>query len=312
MKTIVGRAALSPPGRPSAITIGTFDGVHVGHRALISQAQAFADEHDCASVVVTWDRHPAQTLRPDKVPPLLTSPERKLELIDATGVEAVVILEFDDELSRWSPEEFVTRVLVDGLEAAAVFVGQGWRFGHRASGDIEVLRELGGRFGFHAGEVALAEVAGGPASSTRARAALDDGDVVTVRALLARPFDLDGRVLRGDGRGARLGWPTANILPEPGFAHPARGVYAGRARAKGEWLRAAVNVGVNPTFGGDVRSTPVRIEAYLLDYEGDLYDESIRVEFHERLRDERRFDSADALSAQIGRDVDETRRLLPA
>ena len=310
MRTLVGRDALERGDRPAAIAIGTFDGVHVGHRALIARGLDHARRHATVSTVLTWDRHPAVTLRPDKAPPQLTTPERKIELLAETGIDQLVILEFDETLSRWSPEEFVRKVLVEGLGTGAVFVGSGWRFGHRATGDVNTLTELGDELGFDVEAMALAQVEGGPVSSTRVRDALSAGNMRLVRTLLGRPFDIDGRVEKGDSRGAGLGWPTANIPIDYGYAHPPRGVYVGRARVGDTWRPAAVNVGVNPTFGGELGRTPMRVEAYLLDFDGDLYDQTLRIEFHERLRDEKKFDSTDELSQQIARDVEETRRLL--
>ena len=311
MNTLVGRDSLAPAERPGAIAIGTFDGVHEGHQALIEQTIEYARSHDMASTVLTWDRHPAETVRPDSVPPQLCTVERKAELVEATGVDRLVILEFDETLSRWTPDEFARKVLTEGLGAGAIFVGKDWRFGHKARGDVDVLARLGEELGFEVIGFTLEEVAGAPASSTRIRKALSNGDLEFVRLLLGRPFDIDGEVVKGDGRGAGLGWPTANIATPAGFAHPPRGVYAGRARAGGSWHRAAVNVGVNPTFGGEEGSTPMRVEAYLLDFEGDLYGESIRLEFHERLRDEVKFESIEELKAQIAADVEATRRAVP-
>ena len=310
MKIIVGRDALDRGQHPVAIAIGTFDGVHMGHRALIARALERARGSDEISTVVTWDRHPAQTLRPDKAPHMLTTPERKFELIEEAGVEQLVILEFDTTLSRWSPEAFARKVLAEGLGAGAVFVGRGWRFGHKASGDVALLIELGEELGFVVEGMELAEVEGGPVSSTRVRRALADGDLKLVRALLGRPFDLDGIVGRGDDRGASLGWPTANLSLDLAYAHPPRGVYAGRGRVDDRWWSAAINVGVNPTFGGEPGRTPMRVEAYLLDFDGDLYDRPLRLEFHQRLRDEMKFDSQEALVTQIGKDVEQTRTLL--
>ena len=309
MITLTGRDSLAPAENPSAIAIGTFDGVHVGHQSLIEQTREHARSHDMASTVLTWDRHPFQTVRPDAVPPQLCTLERKIELVEATGVDRLVILEFDETLSRWTPEEFAGKVLSEGLNAGAVFVGKDWRFGHKAKGDVDQLTSLGEDLGFEVVGFTLEEVAGAPASSTRIRKALANGDLEFVTTLLGRPFDIDGEVVKGDGRGAGLGWPTANIATTPGLAHPPRGVYAGRARTLGAWHRAAVNVGVNPTFGGEEGLTPLRVEAYLLDFEGDLYGENIRLEFHERLRDEVKYESVEELKEQIARDVEATRAL---
>ena len=311
MKTVVGRDSLRTEGRPSAIAIGTFDGLHVGHRALIQQMIAVSRERDLVATVLTWDRHPAATLRPEKAPLQLSTPERKVELIEETAVDRLVVLEFDETLSRWTPEQFVRKILVEGLEAAAVLVGAGWRFGHKAAGDVALLTELGDELGFSVDALDLSEVAGEAASSTRVRQALADGDMELVRSLLGRPFDVDGLVIKGDGRGRGLGWPTANVAVTDGLAHPPRGIYAGRARVDEDWWPAAISVGVNPTFGGEPGRTPVRVEAYLLDFEGDLYDKPLRVEFHHRLRDELKFDSIEELTEQIDRDVEATRRAVP-
>ena len=311
MKVAVGLEnlkATSPSG--AAVTIGTFDGVHLGHRSLIARATAAAQERGLQSVVVTWDRHPLMTLRPEVAPPLLSSPERKMELLATTGVDRVAVIPFTDELSHWSPERFVEDVLVQGLSARAVFVGEGWRFGHKRAGDVDLLQKLGDEHGFEATAVDLASGDGGTVSSSRIREAVAHGDVDLAAALLGRPFDLDGEVVHGDDRGTDLGFPTANIELDPRLAHPARGVYAGRARVDDSWFAAATNVGVNPTFGGDPEVTPVRVETFLLDFSGDLYGRVVRVEFHARLRDELRFTSVEDLIAQMQRDVDATRRLI--
>jgi riboflavin kinase / FMN adenylyltransferase len=310
MKSLVGVDALAPSEGGAAVTIGTFDGVHVGHRALIQKTKNEAAARGCASAVVTWDRHPAQTLRPDHAPPLLTSPERRYELIEETGVDLLVVLTFDDEMSQWPPDRFAKRVLVEGLGARAVFVGEGWRFGHRAAGDVALLRSIGETEGFNAEGVGLTVVSGEPVSSSRIRGLVASGDVAEARTLLGRPFDIDGVVERGDRRGTTLGFPTANIALQRGLAQPKRGVYACRARAGADWYKAAVNVGVNPTFGGDPSVTPMQVEAFLLGFSGDLYGQPIRVEFHERLREELRYEGVDELVVQMGKDVEDTEKLI--
>lgn len=306
MNTFVGLAALETAKLPAApaVTVGTFDGVHIGHRALVAAARAAAPD---ASVVLTWDRHPAATLRPQEVPLLLTTPRRKAELIAGLGVGVLAILPFDTELSQWTPERFVQDVLVVALRTRVVIVGHGWRFGRRATGDVGLLADLGGHHGFSVVEVPLVEARGAPVSSTRVRRAIADGELDLARTLLGRPVDHDGIVIRGAHRGAALGFPTANIAPEPGIALPPRGVYAGRARVDGVWHAAATNIGVNPTFGGDPTIHPLRIESYLLDFAGDLYGKEVRIEFWARLRDEVAFEGADALVEQMRRDVEATR-----
>lgn len=311
MKTFVGLGALPlEEERGSVVTIGTFDGVHLGHRMLINRAIAAANVAELNSCVVTWDRHPAVTLRPDKAPPALASPERKFELVADLGPDLLVVLPFDAELSSMEAEDFATGVLGKGLQAKQVIVGEGWRFGRKARGTTELLTEVGETSGFTVDPVSLEYVGGAVASSTRIRKLLAEGEMGAARELLGRPFDLDGVVEHGDARGKGLGVPTANVTPDPALVRPPRGVYAGRARVGDLWYSAAINVGVNPTFGGDEATTPVRVEAYLLDFDGDLYDQTIRVEFWERLRDEKRFDSTEALVEQMHRDIAQTRGLI--
>lgn len=306
----MGIDTLGPqPGR-AAVTVGTFDGVHLGHRALIARTIEEARNFGGTAVLVTWDRHPLETLRPGSEPKVLTTPERKAELIEDTGIDTLVVLPFDEAFSKWSPERFVTDVLVR-LGARAVIVGDGWRFGHKAKGTTDLLQKMGSEQGFQAETLTLAGVEGESVSSTRVRSAIAQGDMISARTLLARPFDVDGIVLRGDRRGTELGFPTANLKLDRSIAHPPRGVYAGRALTEaGITYTAAINVGVNPQFGGDPATTPWRVEAYLLDFDGDLYDQRLRVELHERLRDELRFESVDALVEQMAKDVDHTRDLM--
>ena len=307
MKTLVGLDSLRPPDEGSAVTVGTFDGVHLGHRALIARTIAQASEHGLASIVVTWDRHPNETIRPERTPKLLTSQERKAELLAATGIDYLVVLPFGRELSSWPPDRFAADVLAGGLGARSVFVGTGWRFGHKAAGDVPLLEKLGAELGFDATGLSLSSHDGSPVSSSRAREAVAAGDVELAEILLGRPFDVDGTVVRGAGRGRDLGFPTANFEVAPKLVRPRRGVYAGRARVGETWYRAAINVGVNPTFGGDEATTPVMVESYLLDFEGELHGTTLRVEFLKRLRDELKFDSVDDLLAQMALDVEATR-----
>ena len=268
-----------------------------------------ASDEGATSGVITWDRHPAATLRPDKLPPLLSSQSRKVELIEDMGTDLVVVLPFDERLSHLSPEDFAKQVLASGLNTKHVFVGSDWRFGHRAAGDVAQLESLGRQLGFGVEGVGLQTVAGEPVSSSRVRRAVSDGDMVSARALLGRPFDVDGVVVRGAARGKGLGFPTANLEIDPALARPPIGVYAGVAHVNGSRFSAAINVGVNPTFGGERGVSPVNIEAYILDFANDIYDEVVRLEFWKRLRDEQRFESVDDLIAQMHLDVEETRRV---
>jgi riboflavin kinase / FMN adenylyltransferase len=254
LRKVVGVDALGPQPGGAAITVGTFDGVHLGHRALVARTIDEARSFGATSVLVTWDRHPLETLRPGTEPKVLTTPERKAELIEDTGIDTLVVLPFDHAFSKWSPERFVTDVLVR-LGARAVIVGDGWRFGHKAAGTTELLQKMGAEHGFQVQVLTLAAVESESVSSTRVRSAIAQGDMISARTLLARPFDVDGIVLRGERRGTELGFPTANLKLDRSIAHPPRGVYAGRAVTEaGIAYTAAINVGVNPQFGGSVTS----------------------------------------------------------
>ncbi len=291
---------------PSSVTIGFFDGVHVGHQAVIGQAVREGREQGLRPVAVTFDRHPLVTLSPGKVPPLLTTLRRKAELIEELGVKALFVLEFTEEISHWPPEAFVDRVLHLGLEARHVAVGSNFTFGHRAAGNLDVLTELGAVHGFSVEGVGLFKIDGRPVSSTSIREALGEGELGWPERALLRRYEVDGTVVPGAGRGRDLGWPTANLRVPDGILLPGRGVYAGRARVGDRSWVAAINIGINPTFGQE----PLHLEAHLLDFEGDLRGAVMAVEFWARIRDEVRFDSVDALSKQIEDDVRVTRRLV--
>jgi riboflavin kinase/FMN adenylyltransferase len=240
---------------------------------------------------------------PGREPRLLTTLERKVDLIATTGVDTLVVLEFTDEFSRWTAEEFVDRILVEGLAARHVVVGDNFTFGFRAAGTVPVLRDLGAELGFDVDGVGLMTIGDRVVSSTSIRQSLTEGDLVWPEEALGRRFVLDGHVVRGAGRGTGLGWPTANLRTLPRLLLPGEGVYAGRALHRDSGYRAAINVGTNPTFGQE----PVHLEAFLLDFSGDLVGEPLAIEFWERLRDEVRFDSVDELSRQIEADVERTR-----
>jgi riboflavin kinase/FMN adenylyltransferase len=289
------------------VTIGVFDGVHRGHRMIIGRAVAAAREQGARATVVTFDPHPAAVVRPDAVPLLLTTIERRVTLLRATGVDDVVVLSFTAALSRLSPEDFARQVLTDRLHATHVVVGADWRFGHQAAGDVDLLR----RIGFSVDGVHLLATAGhDPVSSSYVRGLVAAGDVTAAAAALQRPHLVEGPVVRGDARGRDLGYPTANVAVAAGIAVPADGVYAGwLTRATGERLAAAVSVGSNPTFDGVAGR---RVEAFALDAAAglDLYGEHVVVEFAERLRGMVRFDSVEALVEQMDRDVEATRAVV--
>lgn len=307
----MGLAALTPPEGGSALTIGTFDGVHLGHRALIGAAADAAARLGAVTTALTWDRHPAATLRPDKAPVLLTSAARRTELLEEAGVDLLAVLPFDKELSQVTAEDFVTDVLVKGLGARAVFVGHDWRFGKDRAGDVGLLTEMGRELGFEVHGAPLTEVGEEPVSSSRTRRAVAAGDMAEARALLGRPFDVDGLVVQGRSRGRDLGYPTANLQVEADVARPCAGVYAGVAVIDEMRRPAAINIGTSPTFASD-GEPEMRIEAFVLDFDGDIYGSTMRLEFWKRLRDEVRFDSVEELIAQMGEDVEHTRQVTSA
>jgi riboflavin kinase / FMN adenylyltransferase len=274
--------------RPRAVALGTFDGVHRGHRRVLDAAVAAG----ATSTAVTFDPHPRVALGYGVE--LLTSLERRLELLDDAGLDEALVVDFDLEVAQLTPDEFVQRVLLP-IGTEVVVAGANFRFGRGRSGDLEVLR----RIGLDVRAVPLVE----SVSSTRIRDVLRAGEVERAARLLGRPAEVEGTVVAGDARGGTLGFPTANLRPEPGLLVPGYGIYAGAA----DGHRAAISIGTNPHYGGDER----RIEAFLLDFGGDLYGKGLRLQLWQRLRDERAFESEAELVEQIGRDVDATRRAEP-
>jgi riboflavin kinase/FMN adenylyltransferase len=288
------------------VTVGVFDGVHRGHQQLIGRAVAAAAERGLPAVLVTFDPHPAEVVRPGSHPAVLSSLSRRAELVEELGVDVFCVLPFTPELSRTPADEFAHEVLVDGLHAAEVVVGQNFRFGHRAKGDVALLTELGRRFGFATEGVEVISTDSITFSSTYVRACIDAGDVQAAAEALGRPHRLEGVVVHGDQRGHDLGYPTANVAPPPHSAVPADGVYACRFVHGGRSLPAAVSVGSNPTFSGRQRS----VEAYVLDVDEDFYGHIVALDFVHRLRGMERFADPAELVEQIGRDVARTRELL--
>jgi riboflavin kinase/FMN adenylyltransferase len=305
MEMLQGLRSFRPDGG-SAVTVGFFDGVHVGHQAVIRQVVNAAAQQGLRSVALTFDRHPREVLTPDDVPQLLTTLRRKAELIEALGVEVLAVMEFDEDVSRWPPERFADEALAAGLGTRHAVVGANFTFGHKAAGTAEVLEELGRARGFGVETVPITALDGQAVSSTSIRRALADGDLAWPRRALGRRYAVEGTVVPGAGRGRDLGFPTANLRTPARILLPGRGVYAGRAYGSGEAWTAAINVGMNPTFGEE----PLHVEAFLLDFEGDLHGSVLAVEFWERLRDEVRFESPQALAIQMKEDVTRTRALV--
>jgi len=283
--------------RPRRVAVGTFDGVHLGHREVIAGADT----------VLTFDPHPVSVVAPGSEPKLLTTLERKAELVGGLGVQELVVIPFDREFSSRSAQEFLDDVLVGRLGATHVSVGENFHFGHRAQGSPELLRA---DRRFETRVVPLLEVDGEVVSSSHIRGLVLGGALEYAGRLLGDPFVVDGPVTHGDERGRMLGFPTANLVPREGACTPGHGVYACRARTSdGAWHAAAVNVGVRPTFDSGLGEL---IEAYLLDFDGDLYDTDLRVQFLTRLRGERRFGDVGALVAQMGQDVAHARAVVAA
>jgi riboflavin kinase/FMN adenylyltransferase len=301
------------PGPGTAVTIGAYDGVHLGHRALLRDLCDRADARGLSPVVVTFDRHPASVVRPESAPKQLTDLDQKLELLADCGIERTVVIPFHRERASESAEDFVKEVLVDQLSARLVVVGEDFHFGHRRRGNVALLSQLGESDGFEVVGIGLTGDGTEAVSSTRIRTLVAEGDVLAAAALLGRPHEVRGPVVHGDGRGGpELGFPTANLRINADIALPADGVYAGYfTRADGTVHHAAISVGRRPTFY-EPGTTAVLVEAYLLHFDGDLYGEAGRVSFVCRLRDEQQFDSTEALIAQMRADVQATERLLTA
>ncbi|MBW3557660.1 MAG: bifunctional riboflavin kinase/FAD synthetase [Actinobacteria bacterium] len=311
MEVIRDEGACPRPAAGTVVTIGVYDGVHLGHQALIRRVRRMGQELGAASAVVTFDRHPATVVRPESAPRLLTDLDQRLELLAAQELDYALVLHFDQQRAAESAEEFVREVLAGCLRARAVVVGHDFHFGHRRGGNVALLQEMGADLGFDVlGINLLADGATSTAvSSTRIRQALLVGDVVEAGRLLGRPHEVRGVVQRGDARGRELGFPTANVAVPEEILLPADGIYAGwYERPGGQVHPAAISIGRRPTFYPEARLS--LLEAYLLDFDGDLYGEPARVRFTGRLRDEIKFDSVQALVGQMSRDVDDARNLL--
>jgi riboflavin kinase/FMN adenylyltransferase len=307
---VVTDLSVSPwPNERAVITIGAYDGVHRGHRAVIAQVQARAAELGARSVVVTFDRHPASVIRPDAAPRLLTNPAQKLGLLADTGVDATVVVPFSPEQARETPVDFVERVIVNALRAQAVIVGSDFHFGHMRQGNITLLREMGERHDFTCEPVVLVPRADGvdePISSTAIRRALAGGEIETATRLLGRALEVRGTVVTGDQRGRTIGFATANVEIPNGICLPSDGVYAGLyRRPDGSEHSCAINLGRRPTFY--VNAEHSLLEAHLLDFAGDLYGEDAAVTFVAFLRSEKQFAGIDELKTQLKLDVEHAR-----
>jgi riboflavin kinase/FMN adenylyltransferase len=295
-----------PPRWPHPVlALGNFDGLHRGHVKIIERVRRVAAERGGTALVLTFEPHPPRVIRPEKAPPLLMTPAQKLEALERAGIQGVAIVRFTHELSRWSPDEFVRRVLVDWLHVSEVWVGADFLFGRDRSGNYSVLRTLGAELGFRAEKIDPIRYKEFVVSSTRIRRLVGEGRVDEAGALLGRQVFLDGTVVEGARRGREIGFPTANIETENELIPPA-GVYATTLTVDGVVLPSVTNIGVRPTFGGDGSTS---IEAHVLGLDADIYGRFVRLAFVQRLRDERKFADVDALTEQIASDVRRAGRL---
>jgi riboflavin kinase / FMN adenylyltransferase len=315
MEVLHDVGACPRPDAGSVVTIGAYDGVHLGHQAVIAAVRARAAAGGLESAVVTFDRHPASVVRPESAPRLLTDLEQKLELLSATGLDRCLVVSFDEARSKEPAEEFVHEVLVDGLAARVVIVGEDFHFGHQRRGNVALLQAMGEELGFEVAGLPLVDAGGRAAgdgekaSSTAIRHALVTGDLPRAIALLGRPHEVRGVVAHGDARGRELGFPTANVSVPGDILLPADGIYAGwYERPDGQVHPSAISLGRRPTFYEEAHAS--LLEAHLLDFDGDLYDEPAKVRFVARLRGEARFDEVDALIEQMRQDCDDARAAL--
>jgi riboflavin kinase/FMN adenylyltransferase len=299
--------ALPPGFGPSAVTIGKFDGVHLGHRRVIEQVRRVAGERGLVPTALTFDKNPLAVLRPESAPLALTSTAQKRELLERAGLDATLMIPFTREFSEESPEDFVTGILVGGLDAKVVYVGDGFRFGRQASGNVSTLQSMGAELGFEVRSIEPVELDGEPISSTRIREALLTGDIVSATGLLGRQPSLRGVVVMGEQRGRAMGYPTANLSPAIEGFIPADGVYAARLTVDGRVMPAAVSIGNNPTFSG---VPDKQVEAHVLDEDLDLYGKTVDLAFVDYVRPMRKFDGMDELKAGIAADVRRVREIL--
>lgn len=302
-------SALPPSVRGTVATVGTFDGVHLAHQEVLRQISDRAREGALASVLVTFDRHPLEVVRPDDAPPLITTSDEKKEILAQSGLDFVAFLPFTKALSRYRPHEFVELVLVERFRVAELVIGYDHGFGRSRSGDVDTLREAGDRHGFAVDVVQEMDVGGAPVSSTRIREAVTEGRMEDAARALGRPYSLRAPVVHGMGRGRDLGFPTANLRPpEPRKLLPAEGIYTVRASLSSEIREGLVHLGPRPTFVG----SPPSLELHLLDFDRDIYGETVRVDFLSRLRDVAKFSSASELVDQMQRDRERARAYFEA
>jgi riboflavin kinase/FMN adenylyltransferase len=285
--------------RPTVLTLGVFDGLHLGHQLIMRTVVERARETGSVPTVITFDPHPRAVLHPESSPPLLQTLDQKVEGFGVLGIEQTIVIRFDEEFSKTRAADFLTDVVKDRLHAKEVYLGRGFAFGHNREGNIELLRRVSQDLGFFADEVPEVQFRNQRVSSSKVRSLLVEGKVNLARRLLGRPYGVEGRVERGAERGAGLGFPTANLHPRNRVI-PKNGVYVTGTLIDGQWRRSVTNVGVRPTFGADAEPS---VETFVMHWAGDLYGDVVRVRFLHRLRDERKFGSIEELKAQIENDV---------
>ncbi len=285
--------------RPTVLTLGVFDGLHLGHQLIVRTVVERAHQTGAIPTVITFDPHPRAVLHPESAPPLLQTLDQKVEGFGVLGIQQTIVIRFDEEFSQTRAEDFLSSVVKDRLHAKEVYLGCGFAFGHNREGNIELLRRVSQDLGFFADEVPEVRFRNQRVSSSRVRGLLAEGRVNLARRLLARPYGVEGLVERGAERGAGLGFPTANLHPRNRVI-PQNGVYVTGTLIDGQWRRSVTNVGVRPTFGADAEPS---VETFVMDWAGDLYGDVVRVRFLHRLRDERKFGSIEELKAQIENDV---------
>jgi riboflavin kinase/FMN adenylyltransferase len=300
MKIIHAANELQPAGHKVCLAIGFFDGVHLGHQQIIRQTVADAHQHDALALVITFDRHPNVVVLPERVPPLIYSLPQKLGAIESLGADTLLLIHFDEKFSGQTGENFIRRLAGDAGKIQSLCVGADFVFGHQRSGNVALLRKLGGELGFTVHGLAAVSLDRQIVSSTRIREAIRAGDLDDASQMLGRPYAISGRVIEGDRIGQQLGFPTAN-LDVTGLALPPNGVYAGLANVEKKSHRVALNIGFRPTI---VPATPqLRVEAHLLDFSGNLYGKELEITFAAKLRDETKFPSVEELKSQIARDI---------
>src|SRR5437868_2104093 len=290
--------------RPTVLTLGVFDGLHIGHQLIMKTVVERARAARAAPTVITFEPHPRAVLHPESAPPLLQTFDQKIEALGVLGIEQTIVVHFDKAFSQIRAEDFLRQIVVDRLQAKEVYLGRGFAFGHNREGHIDLLRRVSKDLGFVADEVPEVQIRGERVSSSRIRELILQGRMNLARRMLGRPYGVQGAVVRGDARGQAIGFPTANIDPQNRVI-PKRGVYVTAILIDGQWRQSVTNVGVRPTFGDATQSS---IETHVLSWSDDLYERTVRVRFLHRLRDEKKFSSVDELKSQIALDVSRAER----